>query len=146
MLGSVCGRVRGRCQISPKVQIRNQAKSVPRTLVNPRLLPQPSHCGFGQSASPKAQTETSAMNYPQYRYIALVSKFIQSGEMNFMETRKTYTCTSCGYKSTWPLPAYEMADCRRVRLKWQKKLMRRRIKRGAAIALAILIGALLACL
>ena len=84
------------------------------------------------------------MNYPQYRYIALVSKFIVQGEMNFMETRKTYTCTSCGYRSKWPIPAYEMADCRITRLEYQRKLMRRRIKRGAAIALVILIGALLA--
>ena len=93
--------------------------------------------GFAQGSD----RDRSMKAAPQHRYIALVSqKFIHlTVKMNFMETRKSYTCKSCGYRSRFPLSAEERADCRRMRRK-------RRMMRGMAIALAILAGTLAACL
>ena len=64
--------------------------------------------------------------------------------MNFMETTKTYTCQSCGYKSEWPISLAEIQDCRRMRHERRMRLLRYAIIIAACILLPILLRALLA--
>lgn len=66
--------------------------------------------------------------------------------MNFMETRETYTCPSCRWKSSWPLTTEEMVACARMRYERSMNRFRLAIIVVAAIAVPLLISALVECL